>query len=42
MKRLTELMGLALVVTGVGAIYWQAAIIAAGLGFVLWAQGGDE
>lgn len=39
MRRIAELVGLGLICTGVGVIYWPAAIIAAGAGFVLWAQG---
>lgn len=42
MKRLAELVGLAAIVVGVGVIYLPAAIIAAGAGLVLWAQGVND
>lgn len=42
MRRFAELAGLGLICIGVGVIYWPAAIIAAGAGFVLWAQGVND
>lgn len=42
MKAVGELLGLAFVVAGIAAIYWPAAIIALGLGLVLWGMGGND
>ena len=42
MKAVAELFGLAFVVAGIAAIYWPAAIIAVGLGLVLWGMGGND
>lgn len=41
MRSAAELVGLVLVVAGVAAVYWPAAVIVAGLGLVFYAQGGE-
>lgn len=41
-RAFAEVAGFLLVVAGVAAIWWPVAIIVAGAGLVLWAQGGTD
>lgn len=42
MKLIAEVIGIGSAMVGAWLIFPPAALIAAGVGLVLWAQGGDE